>query len=78
MQKKIMNDIGVYKYELVSKNVLQDFHIMRSSKIFITSNSTFSLMAALTSNALEFIIMPKILKDKFRNIESSNLPIKFL
>lgn len=57
-----------------SKDALEDFLLMNCSKVLICSNSTFSLMAALTNSELELLILPSFFKEKFYGFDA--LPYK--
>ena len=48
-----------FEYEIKSGNALHDLNVMMSSKHLITSNSTFSLIAALERDNKGITILPK-------------------
>lgn len=48
-----------FEYKLQCGNILDDFNVMMSSKHLITSNSTFSLVAALERSDKGITILPK-------------------
>lgn len=58
------------------RSAAEDFDFLNNSKILICSNSTFALMAALTSNVIEVLVVPCFLTERFNNFE--RLPFKII
>lgn len=62
-----------YAIELVSNDVITDFHIMKSAKILVCSLSTLSWCAAIMSTRLEKVYIPK---NKTSSSQKFEYPIK--
>tara|TARA_B100000989_G_C19526484_1_gene467177 strand:- start:2454 stop:3236 length:783 start_codon:yes stop_codon:yes gene_type:complete len=70
-QRQLENVPFKLNYSIVSDNEINDFNLMMSSRHFIASNSTFSLIAAFERNQKGITIIPKEFFDKLL-IESND------
>jgi|GEM_PF-3482203 len=76
LSKKIVSTLDISFSFSKGSSAAEDFNFLNSSKILICSNSTFALMAALTSNVIEVLVVPYFLKERFNNFE--HLPFKII
>lgn len=78
MSMEILDEIGLTNYELFSGDELSDFCMMNNSKKVICSNSTFAIMAALSSRKITDLVMPRLFEEKFTNFNSLPFKVQFV
>jgi hypothetical protein len=73
---KIMKEIDCFDNVIYFfSDVVEDFSVIRSAKFVICSNSTFALMAALSSKKIEHLLLPSLLYNNINNISELNVRV---
>lgn len=74
--EEIVSELNIPLEFSLANSAAEDFLFLNNSKVMICSNSTFALMAALTSNVIEVLVVPSFFREKFNNFEV--LPFKVI